>query len=297
MNLNPMLAELSLDEDKVFDDDRLIWEIKDDGNRQLAVVNGTTARLWSRSGRDQTDNFPELEIRTRLPAVLDGEVICRNEAGKPVFNLVQHRSTRLRFIKQAIAEYPVEYEVFDILELDGKNVRGLPLLDRKELLAMNLIPTANVKSASWFKDGRALFAEMKSKGWEGVIGKNMSGIYLPGQRKWIKVKVGIDALFYIVGYTQGTGWRSDTFGALELAKFDEKGIQYVGEVGTGFDIRQIEDIHARLKAMAAVACPFTPTPKTKTPASWVVADIQVMVHFAEWTNDGKLRFPSFKGIV
>ena len=289
--INPMLAKLT--DDTTFADDRYLWEIKYDGARCIAQT-GPEARIWSRSGREMTGNFPELEIRTALPAILDGEIVSCDETGKSIFNRIQHRTTRENHVQWAAQEYPCKYEVFDIIEADGHDLKGLPLLARKDILSKYLIPTHNVHPASFVEDGAKLFAEMEQKRWEGVIGKAKTGKYLPGKREWLKVKVGLKEFFYICGYTHGTGWRVSTFGALVLGKLTEKGFQYVGAVGTGFNEAMIYSLYQQLKELPEVPCPFGVPPE---PARWVLPKIQCLIHFAEYTNDSKLRFPSFKGIL
>jgi bifunctional non-homologous end joining protein LigD len=289
----PMLAKLSPDDNAIFDDDRYLWEIKYDGNRCMALVLPDSTRIWARSGKEMTEKFPELVVQTRLPAILDGEIICRDEAGKPVFNLIQHRTSRENHIKWAMEHYPVEYRVFDVLEVDGKDVKSLPFIKRRELLEKILVPAVNVGLEFAHEDGRTLFEQMKSQRWEGVIGKNKTGVYLPGAREWLKVKVGMDEIFHIVGYTLGTGWRLDTFGALVLAKLENTEWKYVGAVGTGFDMAQIRSLYDQLTQIPG-PCLWTKEPE---PAKWVMPIIKCQVHFAEYTNDERLRFPSFKGIA
>jgi len=289
--INPMLAKLT--DGTTFADPRYLWEIKYDGARCIAKTGGE-ARLWSRSQREMTLSFPELDIRTKLPAVLDGEIVSCDETGKSIFNQVQHRTTRENHVRWAAQEYPCIYEVFDIVEADGHDLKGLPLMDRKELLKQILIPTHNVHLAPFVEDGEKLFAEMEQKRWEGVIGKAKMGRYLPGKREWLKVKVGLKEIFYICGYTEGTGWRASTFGALVLGKLDGNGFKYVGAVGTGFNEMMIYSLYQQLKELPRVSCAFGAPPE---PATWVLPKIKCLIHFAEYTNDGRLRFPSFKGTL
>ncbi len=290
--IKPMLAKLA-DGQRPFEDASLIWEIKYDGARCIAQT-GSDPKIWSRSGREMSDNFPELIINSRLPAIFDGEVISCDETGKSVFNRVQHRITRQSHVQWAMQEYPCSYEIFDIIEADGKDLRGLPLLDRKELLLKLLIPDHNVHIAPFVDDGQKLFDEMEAKSWEGVIGKTKGGLYRPGKRDWLKVKVGLTESFHICGFTKGTGWRESTFGALILGKVTDKGFIYVGAVGTGFDTAMINSLYQELKELPRVPCAFGLPPE---PAVWVLPKIQCIVNFAEYTNDGRLRFPSFKGRI
>ena len=290
--INPMLAKLT--DVATFDDESYIWEVKYDGARCIAKSFCPDTRIWSRSGREMTDNFPEIVVNSRLPVVLDGEVISCDATGKSIFNRVQHRTTRQNHVGWAMQEYPCSYEVFDIVEADGKDLKNLPLMARKEILNKLLIPTENVRIAPFMQDGAKLFAEMEAKKWEGVIGKTKGGIYRPGKREWLKVKVGLKEIFFICGYTEGTGWRASTFGALVLGKATNNGFKYVGAVGTGFNEQMINSLYQELKELPRVPCAFGSPPEL---ARWVLPKIQCLVHFAEYTNDGKLRFPSFKGRI
>ena len=179
--------------------------------------------------------------------------------------------------------------VFDVLEIDGKSVEHLPLMNRIELLNQTLIVTNNVELAPWYDDGEALFAAAKAKQLEGIIGKARTGRYVRDARGWVKVKCWQNDTFMVVGYTQGTGWRDnpDMFGALVLA--DMKGV-YRGQVGTGFVAGDYADLH---HLFSPSVCPF---PREPEPATWVKG-FAIKVRFLEYSNDGILRFPSFKGVV
>ena len=143
-----------------------------------------------------------------------------------------------------MAEYPAQYEVFDILEMDGISVASYPLSDRKKLLTAVLIPDQRVHLAVSSADGEALFASAVANQLEGVIGKKLNQRYLENAREWVKVKLSQLDNFVVCGYTQGTGWRASTFGALVLAKQGEGTLTHVGEVGTGFNDRDIDrDFH------------------------------------------------------
>lgn len=288
--MKPMLCKLV---SQAFDDDRYIWEIKYDGARCIARCGGGSHQLWSRSGREMTRAFPELDLRTKTPAVLDGELVCYQN-GKSVFNGIQHRTTRENNVLWASGQYPATYEVFDIIEVGGIDLRGYSLTRRKEILNAILIPTTNVHIARVEDSGVKLYQEVEQKGLEGVIGKLKTGKYLPGKREWLKVKVPKWGEFVICGYTEGTGWRASTFGALILMVGHPNNCAYVGAVGTGFDDIEIARIDKRIKSLPVVPCPFGKEPE---PATWIKPEIRCRVKFAEYTNDGKLRFPSYKGMT
>lgn len=295
--IKPMLAKLT---DKPFDDNRYIWETKYDGIRCIAKTEATGYQLWSRSGSDKTKLFPDLELRTKVPAILDGELVCQSDG----FSGIQHRANRKNNVAWASIQYPATYFVFDCLGVAGKILAPfgqdidcicLSLMKRKQILESILIETHNVKIAPYTENGIALYEQIKLAHGEGVIGKLKTGTYQQGKREWLKVKVPQIGEFVICGYTQGTGWRSSTFGALVLGKFDEPPyLTYVGNVGTGFDEAEIARLFRELTSLNETVCPFAREPEK---ATWVEPTIRVMVKYLEYTNDGKLRFPSYKGII
>lgn len=287
--IKPMLCELRREP---FNDNRYLWETKYDGMRSVVrAVNGNYT-IQGRSGKDKTLMFPELNLETRVPAVLDGELVCYKE-GKLVFKGIQHRANRISNIMPASKQYPATYEVFDILTANGQNLEQLPLEERKEILEQVLIPTDNARVASTFTDGVALFEEIQDKHMEGVVGKLKSGPYRQGKRDWIKVKAIQSGEFTICGYTQGTGRRAPTFGALVLGKYLSGELIHVGSVGTGFDENEIGRLCQRMLTLRA-DCPFSKEPE---PATWIKPVIDVAIQYLELTDDGKLRFPSYKGMI
>ncbi|MBU1067680.1 hypothetical protein KKE60_07815, partial [Patescibacteria group bacterium] len=238
----------------------------------------------------------------KVPCVLDGELVSYNQDGVLQFNGIQHRANRVNGVAMAVHQYPASYEVFDILEadMDGQtvNLQNLPLMKRKEFLSLIVIPTRNVRLATYTEDGISLFRQMEADKMEGVVGKRKDGRYLEGKREWFKVKISQWGEFLVVGYTEGTGWRASTFGALVLAESDSGGhLTYVGSVGTGFNDAEISRIHQKLLQAGVVGCPFHPCPADVRDAHWVSPEIAVKIRYLEKTNDGKLRFPSYKGMV
>lgn len=280
--IKPMLCQES---PKAFDSPEWIWEKKHDGIRIIARVDASGYRLQARSGADKTRQFPELKLVTRIPALLDGEIVSLD--GK--FNGVQHRN-RESGIQLATDNYPIVYQVFDVLEIDGNSLKNEPLAQRKKLLDLNIVRSDNVQVGEATHDGVALFEEAKANSYEGIVGKRLTSRYQEGARSadWVKVKVWQEGTFLVVGYTPGTGWRSSTFGAMVLS--DLQG-NYVGQVGTGFNA---EDIRHLVTLFVPGKWPSWAL-KTE-PATWV-SPFAIRVRFLEKTNDGILRFPSFKGVV
>lgn len=274
--IKPMLCQQA---DRAFDSPDFIWETKYDGARIITYVNGTDKELQGRSGKIKTPHFPDLDIRTKVPAILDGEVTSGSS-----FNDLQHRVNRQEDIEATAKTYPAKYWVFDVLEVNGIDARCESLFRRKEALAALLIETDTVFLSPFTDKGAELFEKIKVSQGEGVIGKRKQGPYLEGKREWFKVKTWQKGIFLAVGYTKGTGWRASTFGALVLS--DAKG-SYVGDVGTGFTNNDIDELMA---IMSPSTCPF---PKEPELATWV-KPFAVKIQYLEFTNDGMLRFPSFR---
>ena len=285
--IKPMLAELQA---VPLNDKAFIWETKYDGVR--AIIDTKTGIIWSRSGKDKTAQFPEIKPKTKLPAILDGEIVVWKN-GKSDFNSIQHRGTASNADWRA-KEFPASFECFDVLEVNGNNLMHQPLRARKQILKLTLEESENCHIAQWCDDGEQLFRDAVSNGLEGVIGKKLDSFYVPDNRGlWVKVKANQMDTFTVVGYTQGTGWRVNTFGALVLAK-DGK---FVGECGTGFNDRQIDELFTAMQLLRqgepAVQANGIPLPK----ATWLVPALRVLVRFLEYSNAGMLRFPAFKGVV
>jgi len=274
-----------------------LWETKYDGARIIAIVGpNQPTRLFGRSGSEKTQLFPELEFDVTQGCILDGEVISGGAGGD--FNRIQHRINRSSGVGLAAKAHPAVFKVFDILEVTNIksgtefNLRTYSLLKRKTALSHVLKSTETVEQGDYTEDGLGLFTANKVAGGEGVIGKKKSSLYVEDARSWLKVKnwklarwdVPEERHFMVVGYTQGTGWRESTFGALVLADEDCK---HVGEVGTGFDM---SDLKAIVSMFSPASCPF---PRVPCKATWI-KPFPVNIRYLEFTKDGKLRFPSFR---
>ncbi|MGH2977460.1 MAG: DNA ligase D [Gaiellaceae bacterium] len=273
------------------------WEFepKWDGYRALGYVRGGDVKLVSRNGNDLTKRFEsvakELPKALRSPdAVVDGEVVALDAQGKASFSAMQQGSTRLA------------YEVFDLLELDGEPRIELPLTERRSRLEKLLARNPVVQLSGSFEDGEALLDAAREQGLEGVMAKRTSSRYLEGKRSrdWLKIKTHGRQEFVICGYTKGQGRRSGSFGALVLGVRRGKEWEWVGNVGTGFGERDIEDLLAKLEPLRRDEPPFRVVPKMpkvrKGDVVWVEPKLVCEVEFAEWTHDGHLRAPSFVGL-
>ena len=301
--LDPMLATLTGD---AFDDSDWVFEPKWDGIRALAICRGDT-RLISRNDKDITVAYPELHDLHRqvvaLDAVLDGEIVAFAE-GVPSFQRLQQRM-HLRDharIEQMAQQIPVVYLVFDILFLDRSDLTDRPLEERRRILEDAVVPSEHFQvSPATEGTGVALFQAAAKQGLEGIMAKRKSSMYKPGARSrdWLKVKVTFDADVVIVGWTEGEGGRAGTLGSLAMAVYDSDHLRYVGNVGTGFDKRSLEETMARLDELEETQAPFAAedirSRAELREAHWVEPTLVARVEHRQLTDAGRLRAPSFQG--
>lgn len=287
----PMLATLI---DKPFTDDNWLFEIKWDGFRALAFVDGDKVFIKSRSNQILNQRFPDiihdLEKMTEQ-VILDGEIVVLDEKGKSDFQLIQN------YQKKKGALY---YYVFDILYKNGKNLCELPLIERKEILKQFLDPLSLPHihlSRHILKKGEAFFKEISKMHLEGIIGKNMTSTYQSKRSlDWVKVKTGLNQEVVIGGFTEPRGSRK-YFGALLVGIYDKnKQLKYAGHVGGGFDQATLHAVFTRLKPLIQSKCPFKIKPKGNEKVTWVKPQLLAEVSFAEWTQENIMRQPIFKGL-
>ncbi|MFN2627396.1 MAG: DNA ligase D [Gaiellaceae bacterium] len=275
-----------------------LFEVKWDGYRALGYVRGGQAQLVSRNGNDLTQRFPELARQlgqaVKSPdCVVDGEVCALDQAGRPSFSAMQ----------QGKAGTPVVYELFDLLEVDGEPLVGLPLTDRRARLE-RLLDSGNraVRLSEAFDDGPALLEAAKQQQLEGIMAKRSGSAYQQGRRNrdWLKIKPTDRQEFVICGYTRGQGRRSGRFGSLVLGVFEGGELAYAGNVGTGFSDETIDLLLEKLRPLERPDPPFADAPKMpkvrKGDVVWVEPELVAEVSFVEWTHDDRLRAPSFAGL-
>ena len=280
-----------------------IFEPKLDGIRCLAVVQNGVARLLSRRGLDLTSQYPALaqELPPLVPAdaILDGEIIALDAAGRPSFQRLQQRMnlSRDRDVQRAETMVPVQYFVFDLMHAGDFDLTGAKLSDRKHVLEQFLTLSERVRLLSFFESDPDLAYEVcVDNGFEGIVAKRGDSLYECGRRSpsWLKVKAHQTAEFVIGGYTKGQGSRTSTFGALLLGYFDEQDrLIYCGSVGTGFDQRLLNQIQARLEPLESDACPFLSRPNEKKAVVWTSPSLVIEVKYMDMTRDGHLRTPVF----
>ncbi|NUP01374.1 MAG: hypothetical protein HOW59_25965 [Nonomuraea sp.] len=283
-------------------------EMKWDGVRALAYIEGGSVRLMSRNTKDITPAYPELQLMAGSTggraAVIDGEIVAFDEAGRPSFEALQPRMHQRN--PAAVAELtrvvPVTFMAFDILHLDDDSVVGRPYTDRRELLENTLRPGYRWEVPVWFADhADRAFDSSRQLGLEGVVCKRLGSPYRPGRRsgEWTKVKNVSAAEVVIGGWRPGGGRRSGMIGSLLLGAYDPRGrLMYVGHVGTGFTQAMLRDLQERLAPLERPDPPFDePVPREHArDARWVEPRVVGEVQYAEVTGDGRLRHPSWRGL-
>lgn len=306
-DLVPMLAAIG--ELPRGDDLRWGYEFKWDGVRVLAHVRGGRVRLRARSGNDVTATYPELHA---LPAalagrdaVLDGEVVALDARGRPDFGLLQGRMHRTGpEVARRAAAAPVSYLLFDLLALDGQSLLGLPYRERRARLDALGPASDRWVTTPWFPGdapgvGAQVQAASRENGLEGVVAKRLDSPYRPGGRgpDWRKVKNLRTQAVVVGGWRPGEGRRAGGIGSLLLGVHDEQGaLVFAGHVGTGFTARALADLEPLLSPRAS--SPFAgalPREVTRD-AHWVEPLLVGEVRYGEWTREGRLRHPSWRGL-
>ena len=261
------------------------FEVKWDGYRAITSVAGSEAVLTSRNGNDLTARFQnvakEIAKAVKTPdCVLDGEVCALDESGRSSFSAMQ----------QGKAGTPLVYYVFDVLEVEGE---PLVAFDKRN---------KTVRLSETFDDGQALLEAAKQQNLEGIVAKRFDSRYIPGKRTrdWLKIKTHHEQEFVVAGFTKGTGRRASSFGSLVLGYYRGGELVYAGNVGTGFNSKEIEKLLDKLRPLKRATSPFREVPKMpkvrKSDVIWVEPKLVAEVEFAEWTHDGRLRAPSYKGM-
>ena len=288
-----------------------LYEIKFDGVRVLAARRGGLVELYGRSGQVITGRYPDL-VRTLLALrvdhfVIDGEIVALDPSGRPSFQRLQPRMalTDPREIESAAARIPVEAAFFDCLELDGHDLRRLPLTQRKECLRMLVPPLGPVHYVDHVMEHGEAFLEAAAEArLEGIVAKRANSAYTGDRsRDWIKVKCQRRGEFVIGGYTDPQGARG-YFGALHIGIYDGvvsagglsdgARLVYVSKVGTGFDHAGLKSLWEKLQPLTRATSPFD---AGAVPAGrrhhWVEPRLVCEVRFSDWTNDGGIRHPTF----
>jgi len=305
--IHPMLAE-SIDEP--FDGEDWLFEIKWDGYRAIAFIQQGKTRLVSRNQNDLTPRYPELKDMASSikasSAILDGEVVALDEDGRASFSLMQQRTGFRPGGRRAAtnADVPVLYYAFDLLYLDGYDWRRVPLEERKKKLESLVIQGDAVRFSDHYEThGKALFEIARKKKLEGILAKKGGSFYEERRsREWLKIKIRHRMECVVGGYTEPEGSRAH-FGSLVLGLYDKQGnLIHVGQVGSGFDQRLLNEISKLLKNSETKKNPFYGEVEALRQVIWVKPELVAEVEYAEWTEGTvagagpKLRAPVFLGL-
>ncbi|HVX85918.1 MAG TPA: non-homologous end-joining DNA ligase [Phycisphaerae bacterium] len=289
------------------------FEFKWDGVRMLAFYDGKNLRLLSRNNLDATFRYPELhqlgKALGKRTAILDGEIIAIDERGQPSFPLLQTRMnvTRPEAVARAAKAVEIAFCIFDVLYLDGRDLRDLPWTRRREVLESlaDLLPPPCRLSPARVGKGKEMLEVARDKGLEGVMAKRTSSAYLSGERSdaWLKVKlVGRQEL--VIG-----GWvpevskdghvRTDHIGAIVLGYYEKKEFRLAGAVGTGFTDQSSRELVKRLRPLETSVNPFSDVAalrKFRAPLRFVQPQVVVEVEYRRWPDTGLMQQAAFKGV-
>lgn len=297
----PMLATLV---DKPFDQEGWVYEVKWDGYRALAFMNKNTIELVSRNKKSFNEKFYPVYKALQewnINAVIDGEIIVVDDNGLSDFGALQNWRSE--------DDGELLFYVFDILWLNGYDLRDLPLSDRRNILRSQ-IPSNNVirLSENFEASGSEFFAMAEKMGLEGIIAKKADSTYVSDERSkaWVKIKTQQRHEVVIGGFTQNEG-SSKAFSSLLVGVYEGKKLHYTGKVGTGFSDSLQKDMMKQFKKLVQKKCPFTEEPDVNKPsrfrpnppkakAIWLLPELVCEVSYREITNDGVMRHPSFEGM-
>jgi bifunctional non-homologous end joining protein LigD len=296
--IQPMLATLA---EHPFSDPGWLFEIKWDGVRALAWIEGAAVTLRSRNNVDITSRYPELAALPKVfaasRAILDGEIVALNAHGHSDFQRLQERMHVRAPGEKQLRETPVVYFVFDLLYCGGYDLRGAPLLERKQLLERLLHASLRFRySDHQLEQGKELFDLAKESGLEGIVAKRTDSAYV-GDRSanWAKLKVSQTLDAVVGGWTEART-EAIPFGSLLLGLYDAKKLRFIGHVGSGFDAKKQAELKSKWKELAASICPFENVPETNEKPSWVKPAVVARVKYSGWTQEKYLRHPVFLGL-
>ncbi|HEX4073835.1 MAG TPA: DNA ligase D [Candidatus Acidoferrales bacterium] len=295
----PALATLA---ERPFSDPDWLFEIKWDGVRALARVKDHQLKLWSRSQREITREYPEMAVLPNYvnghDVWLDGEIAALDKDGRSDFQALQQRISVQNPSAELMRKVPVVYYIFDILYCDGHDLRKVLLIERKKLLKRILDTDSLVRySDHEVEKGQELYELARERRLEGIIGKQMHGTYPEGRTKsWLKFKFDHELDAVVGGWTDPRKSR-EHFGALLIGLYEGKRLEFIAGVGTGFSVALQASLAERLRALQISDHPFAEDPDTREVAHWVKPKLVVRVTYGGWTEGRHLRQPRFAGLL
>lgn len=296
--LKPMKAEIG---QRAFDHPDWLFEPKLDGIRAFAMIDKGTVKLITRNGLDQTSQFPEVArhlSEQRGAMVLDGEIVAF-EDGKPGFTPMMKRFhlKEAASLEAADRTWPCVFYAFDLLHLDGIDLRALPTRERKRHLRAAVLPTERIQVVEHMEEhGTTFYQAVVAAGFEGAMAKKAEARYdASGKRSpaWLKIKFTATDEFVVGGFTKGEGNRGGTFGGLAVGTWKDGKLVYAGRVGSGFDEAGLEAFHQKLLPLISTTCPFDGEVETDEPLTWVEPSLVIEVKYSEIMPSGHLRAPVF----
>ncbi|MBV9574768.1 MAG: non-homologous end-joining DNA ligase [Acidobacteriales bacterium] len=302
--INPMLATAV---EQPFDGPDWLFEIKWDGYRAVSFIESGRVRLVSRNQNELTGQYPELHPLPKFikakSAILDGEVVALDEHGRSSFSLMQQR-TGIRSGGRRTAgrpDVPVIYYAFDLIYVDGYDLRRVSLEERKQVLSQVISPGEFLRYSEHFGQGVGLFEAARKNGLEGILAKRRNSCYEERRtREWLKIKVTQTVDCVVGGYTDPEGSRKH-FGSIVLGLFNKKGqLIHVGQAGTGFNQSRLKEVFGSLQALESQTSPFYGSVDARH-VHWVKPRLVAEIKFSEWTHETsiggiKLRAPVFMGL-
>lgn len=287
-----------------FSSPEYIYEIKYDGVRAVAYLRADgELSLKSRNGRELLPRFPELsDLAASFLAeemIADGEIVAQDVRGVSHFQLLQGRIGLAgeEAIGRAAISTPAFYYIFDLLYLNGRDLTGLPLIERKEILSRIFMPQRHIRMTEWIPgEGEAFFQAAQANGLEGIMAKATGSPYRQKRSgDWVKLKAVRQQEFVVGGYTRPRKGRAG-FGALLVGYYEAGRLVYAGHVGSGFSEEALARLMEAMQPLKVKDSPFSATPKTNEPAHWIRPELVAEVKFSEWTQEGNLRQPVFLGL-
>jgi bifunctional non-homologous end joining protein LigD len=297
-SITPMKAALA---DAPPRGDEWLFEVKWDGVRAICFIADEAVRLVSRTGHSCEKQYPELSVIPHYiaakEAILDGEIAALDEKGVAHFELIQSRIAQSdpNSVSHMARSRPVVYFAFDLLYLNGYDLRQAALVERKQLLESIVSPTSVLRYSEHFPGaGDAMLQAARETGVEGLMAKRAQSRYESRRSsEWIKLKIVQRQEFVICGFTAG---ERDHFGALVLGVYDGGKLAWAGNVGTGFDQKALAFLRQKLDPLATPHSPFPDAPKVGKDVTWVKPELVAEVKFANWTGEGRLRAPVYLGL-
>ncbi|MGA2601647.1 MAG: non-homologous end-joining DNA ligase, partial [Bryobacteraceae bacterium] len=298
--IGPMMATLATTPPE---GDAWLYEIKWDGVRAICYIADGQLQIYSRNGNRCTQQYPEIGVLPNYvnasTAILDGEIAVVDGKGRPAFNLIQPRISVSdpNSIAHLSRSNPVNLFLFDVMYLDGFDLRAVPLSERKRVLEEIVTPSDRIRLSDVFRThGREMLEAARQNGLEGIIAKRTDSRYESRRSTdWIKIKALNEQEFVIGGFTGG---ERSYFGALVLGTYKDGKLVHVGQVGSGFNDRSLKEIYDRLQPLITAKSPFGGgvTNRLGRNITWVKPELVAQVKYLEFTPDGILRAPVFLGL-